>query len=911
MNNNAWFKKEKPLLSLQSMGGGAAGALMKGASSKVYVDEVFSTYADSGTGSARTIVNNIDLADKGGLVWQKWRSGSATANENNTSHILADTVRGTSKYVKANTTDGEFSVSAVGAFNSNGYQTGGNLTSTDNSGDKYVGWTFAKQEGFLDIVEYTGTGSTQTLSHSLGSVPGCIMVKRTDTTADWGVYHRGQNGGEDPEDYRLRLNSTTTENNDTYWGDTAPTATQFTVGDAHTEVNASGGTYIAYIFAGGGDPNGQSIQCSGGNAANYLTVPSHSDLTLDGDFTIEFWFKKSNTTDHLFTIGDSATSTGLEVYFSSMTLMIYGGNLTGSTGWADIDEGWHHIAITRTIATPGVMRIFIDGIYRTGGEYGTHTVSGDIVTGEYYSGTQYGTAKDITNFRLTKGQILYYNNFRVPTKALTTTSQGAVSSNVKLLFLNGSTTTAATVTPTTITQTGTVSVATGSKNTPFDDPAAFIFGEEEENIIKTGHYNGDGTGFDKNEINCGWEPQWILIKNCNSSNYWMLMDCLRGVVYGTNSDQLLYPNGYDGEDTSDRLELTATGFKLGSANDVNQNNDNFVYIAIRRPDGYVGKPPETGWEVFNYSTNNNTDVGGFYIPSDYSTGDGFPVDFGWAKLYTGSTGDWWTSARLMQKREYRQNLTNQSQTGTNKIFDSNVSWHGSGVSDSYVSHMWKRHAGFDVVIFDGTSAHTFFNHNLNAVPEMMWVRTLSNSSSNTPMKVWSNAFTSTTYTDWNSNRNVMATEATTQANESSASFGYGYNAPYTSGDTLNTSREFFLGGDNDINRSGYKSIALLFASVTGISKCGTYQATGNTDMPITTGFEPRFILIKRASGGAGNWVIYDKRRGFDYQLVLNTTAVEQNMNPAVVGVNATGFTLPDSDTDYNNSGDHYIYYAHA
>ena len=25
MNNNSWFKKEKPLLSLQSMGGGAAG----------------------------------------------------------------------------------------------------------------------------------------------------------------------------------------------------------------------------------------------------------------------------------------------------------------------------------------------------------------------------------------------------------------------------------------------------------------------------------------------------------------------------------------------------------------------------------------------------------------------------------------------------------------------------------------------------------------------------------------------------------------------------------------------------------------------------------------------------------------------------------------------------------------------
>ena len=44
MNNNSWFKKEKPLLSLQSMSGGAAGSLMQGAAAaKTYVDEVFST----------------------------------------------------------------------------------------------------------------------------------------------------------------------------------------------------------------------------------------------------------------------------------------------------------------------------------------------------------------------------------------------------------------------------------------------------------------------------------------------------------------------------------------------------------------------------------------------------------------------------------------------------------------------------------------------------------------------------------------------------------------------------------------------------------------------------------------------------------------------------------------------------
>ena len=59
MNNNAWFKKENPLLSLQGMSGGAAGSLMQGAADKTYVDDVFSTYLYTGNASDKTITNDI------------------------------------------------------------------------------------------------------------------------------------------------------------------------------------------------------------------------------------------------------------------------------------------------------------------------------------------------------------------------------------------------------------------------------------------------------------------------------------------------------------------------------------------------------------------------------------------------------------------------------------------------------------------------------------------------------------------------------------------------------------------------------------------------------------------------------------------------------------------------------------
>ena len=82
------------------------------------------------------------------------------------------------------------------------------------------------------------------------------MGKRTDSGDSWYVYHVG-NDHNDPEDYYLELNGTGTRvNNDNYWNDTAPTATNFTIGGAGG-VNQGGGTFVAYLFAGTGDSDSQ------------------------------------------------------------------------------------------------------------------------------------------------------------------------------------------------------------------------------------------------------------------------------------------------------------------------------------------------------------------------------------------------------------------------------------------------------------------------------------------------------------------------------------------------------------------------------------------------------------------------------------------------------------------------------
>ena len=247
--------------ALTAAAGNAAGE-------SLYVEDVFSTYLYEGNSAARSINNGIDLDGEGGLVWIKARTNGVTAN-----HSLFDTERGIYKWLRSNLTSAELSYSnTVTAFNEDGFDLGVN-NQQNYSGEDYASWTFRKAEKFFDVVTYTGSAATQNIAHNLGSTPGMIIIKRTDTgPSDWIVYHQGLNNGTDPEDYYLILNGTASENNAWIFNKTAPTDTTFTVGGGTGNVNTSGGTYVAYLFAsdagGFGDDGSESIIKCGSYTGN-------------------------------------------------------------------------------------------------------------------------------------------------------------------------------------------------------------------------------------------------------------------------------------------------------------------------------------------------------------------------------------------------------------------------------------------------------------------------------------------------------------------------------------------------------------------------------------------------------------------------------------------------------------------
>ena len=248
----------------------ATAATATASSDAVTVDQVFSTDVYTSNNTGLTITNGIDIPSHGGMTWFKARVSSKKND-----HIIVDTNRvagSGNPYLIPNSTAAQSAsetpfYDGVGYadWNSTGFVMGqtefgnGNLAGSNSGGGvDMVAWSFRKAPKFFDIQTWTKGSGEYVLNHSLGSVPGMVLLKRTDASQDWHVYHQGMHSSA-PEDYGMRLNNTSARSDGSLiWNDTAPTSTTFTVGNQH-----GAGTYVAYIFADNSseDAENQMIKC--------------------------------------------------------------------------------------------------------------------------------------------------------------------------------------------------------------------------------------------------------------------------------------------------------------------------------------------------------------------------------------------------------------------------------------------------------------------------------------------------------------------------------------------------------------------------------------------------------------------------------------------------------------------------
>lgn len=228
-------------------------------------------------------------------------------------------------------------------------------------------WAFKAIPKFLDIVTYTGTGTNRTIAHALGLTPGMIIIKRTDTSGAWQVYHSDLTNSA----YGIQLNSTSAQSIDTtLWNSTAPTASVFSLG-TNTSINASGGTYVAYLFAH--DTSSDSIIKCGS-----FTSDASGNGTINTGWEPQFILYKSRSTTNImgwclydisrdFTVGKSsrlqAESTASElVSVNGISLVSNGASLINLDG-----NAVHiYLAIRRPNKPPTLGTQVYNMIARTG-----------------------------------------------------------------------------------------------------------------------------------------------------------------------------------------------------------------------------------------------------------------------------------------------------------------------------------------------------------------------------------------------------------------------------------------------------------------------------------------------------------------------------------------------------------------
>tara|TARA_R100001463_G_scaffold28410_1_gene65057 strand:+ start:19 stop:1059 length:1041 start_codon:yes stop_codon:yes gene_type:complete len=113
---------------------------------------------------------------------------------------------------------------------------------------------------------------------------------------------------------------------------------------------------------------------------------------------------------------------------------------------------------------------------------------------------------------------------------------------------------------------------------------------------------------------------------------------------------------------------------------------------------------------------------------------------------------------------------------------------------------------------------------------------------------------------------------------------------------------------------GDPMIIYNFADVAGVQKIGSYTGTGSAGQSITTGFEPRFLIIK-STVGADNWRLYDTVRGITSGGFLepNNCDSENTSSAPNITMTATGFEITSGGVTQgnNSSGNLYIYLAIA
>jgi hypothetical protein len=165
-----------------------------------------------------------------------------------------------------------------------------------------------------------------------------------------------------------------------------------------------------------------------------LQVADNAALTLDANFTIEFWFNQTSSGN--FGIlqhrnGASWASGDFQIQTPSNTILFNTPNGSVSTATFALNT-WNHCAIVRSGST---ITAYLNGVVsNTWTNSTSYTGNGGLVRiGELFDGTHYYFPGYLSDVRIVKGTAVYTSAFTPPTAPLTAITNTSLLTN----FTNG------------------------------------------------------------------------------------------------------------------------------------------------------------------------------------------------------------------------------------------------------------------------------------------------------------------------------------------------------------------------------------------------------------------------------------------------------------------------------------------
>ena len=217
----------------------------------------FSIVSWTGTGSAGTVAHNLGSIPEWYLI--KIRSGESNnwavyhnksnANPEQYALYLDGTAAATDDSGLANDTAPTSTV-----FSLTGSNYGNKNTYT------YIGYFFSEVKGYSKFGSYTGNGNADGTFVYTGFKPAWIMVKRTDSTADWHIQDNKRDTF-NPADTSLFANTTDQETTSSSY-DTDFLSNGFKLRGTTTARNGDGNSYIYMAFAEAPFTNSSGVPCN-------------------------------------------------------------------------------------------------------------------------------------------------------------------------------------------------------------------------------------------------------------------------------------------------------------------------------------------------------------------------------------------------------------------------------------------------------------------------------------------------------------------------------------------------------------------------------------------------------------------------------------------------------------------------